>query len=315
MTLEGIRDDPNHNSASSSSGGTMVRIAKDLLSANLALIHTLLITHFVPLLSSSSSQGHLEISSIFKGVSKLRGNPTFLVAMCDAISSISPNVRRPLVCVFLQRFVSNTIKAYFTRQNELMRRVTSVNVDAVTENDKQVLYYICGYIIHALRKKYMRLKSAKAKRILDCLGVLEKNSSSDDVSSAWTDALDRGGLKRPCLKFFKLIMQIEKWLRDIVSIKYLKSDTLVNLKARLLDYNLLKASWNKIIDNGHYDCNMIMLEHVLALFLKVRGFAITKLYRKTLLMEKKKTKAAKKEKAKRPGAIRQKLKSMNELNL
>ena len=186
-----------------------------------------------------------------------------------------------------------------------------VNVDILTDNDKQVLFYICGYLIHALRKQYFRLKSVKARRLVECIDCLQvADNVVNNLSSKWLDALDRGGLKRPCMKFFNLIVQVEKWVRDVVSVKQLKSDSLVNLKAKLLDYNLLKLSWQNIT-SGHSECSMIVLEHVLSLFLKVRGFAITKLYRKTLQknVKPKKTKTDKSNKSLRNG-----LKSLNNLN-
>ena len=310
-TLEGIRDDPIHNLSSSTSGGQMVKIAKNLLSVNLSALHAVLLTHLMAIITVSPS-GQINIANILQRIGQMRYDTTFVSAMRQTLTTLLPSeISVRFLNLFLQRFISEFIKAYFARQNELLEKIVVANVDILTDNDKQVLFYICGYLIHALRKQYFRLKSVKARRLLECIDCLQLgNDVVNNLSSKWLDALDRGGLKRPCMKFFNLIVQVEKWVRDVVSVKQLKSDSLVNLKAKLLDYNLLKLSWQNIT-SGHSECSMVVLEHVLSLFLKVRGFAITKLYRKTLQknVKPKKTKTDKSNKSLRNG-----LKSLNNLN-
>ena len=46
-------------------------------------------------------------------------------------------------------------------------------------------------------------------------------------------------------KLFILIVQVERRVRDMVNVKRLNSDSPVNLKSTLLDYNFLKLSWEK----------------------------------------------------------------------
>ena len=89
-------------------------------------------------------------------------------------------------------------------------------------------------------EKVLLLKSDKAKQLLVCLDCLISSDPSVKVPSSWTDNMNHGGLKMPCLKLFTLIVQVERWVRDMVNVKRLNSDSPVNLKSTLLDYNFLK---------------------------------------------------------------------------
>ena len=60
------------------------------------------------------------------------------------------------------------------------------------------------------------------------------------VLSDLTDYMNRGGLKIPCGKFNKICLQIERWIRNMVSTTNLNTESLVNLKATILKYRLLQ---------------------------------------------------------------------------
>ena len=158
---------------------------------------------------------------------------------------------------------------------------------SVTDNDRQVLYYVCGFILHAIRKRY--LKSKKTKSMCAMLNML--SDSTKCLESTWTEALDRGGLKRPLEKFFTIMVQVERWVRDIVDVGNLQADTLINLKEKLIHYRLLRVSWEKIRTDDDHNKWMV-LDHILGLFFKVRGFAVTRLVRRQILQKRKASKIA-----------------------
>ena len=277
-----------------------------LLAANLSHVHAVLLTHMSSLFTLNSSEQNA--SGFFRGMSKLRINATFISEMKVAVSALLPeDIPIRYVKPFIQRLLTELITNYFKRQNELINREATNTVETLTENDKQVVHYICGYLIHSLRKKYFKIKNEKAKQLQSCLNFLTSSDTSENVPSAWTDTMNRGGLKKPCAKFFTLIIQTERWVREVVNVKRLNSDSLVNLKSTLLEYNMLKVSWEKILP-GNLPLKWTLLEHVISLFLKVRGFAVTKLIRKTLkLQHKTKSKAGSKQKS-----LRTELKAMTE---
>ena len=309
-SLEDIQKDAFNSMPESCSGGHIIQTATALITANLSFVYALLLSHLIGHISSNISQKTVRqrASGVFRWINKLRLNVTFLEQMKGALSDLLPaNIPRIYIKPFIQRFLTEFTTNYFKRQNQLLNMEATNAAESVTENDREVIHYICGYLIHSLRKRYYRVKSDKGKQMLSCLDALISSNPSEKIPSSWTDSMNRGGLKMPCLKFFTLIVQIERWVRDVVNVKRLHSDSLVNLKSTLLDYNLLKVSWEKILASD-VSVKWIVLEHVLSLFLKVRGFAVTRLIRKTVqLHQKEKVKAGSKGKA-----VRRELKARSE---
>ena len=74
---------------------------------------------------------------------------------------------------------------------------------------------------------------------------------------------------------------------------------------KLMEYQLLKACWDRLMQNC--DSKWLLLDHVLTLFLKVRGFALVKLVRKELCKKRKNSKVA----AGAKKALRKELQEMN----
>ena len=111
--------------------------------------------------------------------------------------------------------------------------------------DQQVIYYICGYLLHGLKKKFYKLKSKK-EEYLRCEEHLISNDDASSVPSSWIDKMNRGGLKKQCPKFYKIFVQIEHWIRNFVSTKRLDANSLTNLLATLMEYKLLQRAWAKL---------------------------------------------------------------------
>ena len=287
-SLHDIANDKFHNLPSSAKGPSMIKFAKGLLATHMAGVYAVLLAHLSAIFISF---GHnCNVSELLIRIARLRHATIFIKQMQDSISSavqMDPNLHVHLK-QFVQRLLTQITTNYFKRQNELMEKIEIQDTATVTEKDKQVIYYICGFIVHALRKKYSKLKSNKLK-LLKCLESLI-TQDNDSVPSSWTEKMDRGGLKKTRKEFYTIFVQIERWVRDLVSTNRLSTNSLVNLKAILMDYTLLQNSWKKLFP-GASTIEWTVLEHCIDLFLKVRGFAITKLVRRKLLLEQKKSKA------------------------
>ena len=61
--------------------------------------------------------------------------------------------------------------------------------------------------------------------------------------------------KKPCPKFYTIFVQIEHWIRKLVSTKQLDANSLTNLQATLMDYKLLQRAWQNCSRQIHLQLN------------------------------------------------------------
>ena len=284
--VEDVLNSQFHASSKSKFGHELRSIAQQLLAIDLTIFHTLLLAHFTVIFSSTG-----DILRLLQQVYQLRVNDAFINKACQILSEFMPSVSKDLIRRFVQRLIGNLITRFFMRQNKLLEQEVQINAKELSTNDRQVLFHICGYIIHKLRKRYRKSRSKGIHHLHELVANLQQQGENNsNVPSGWTEILDRGGLKKPNYNFFLLITQVERWLRGIADIDNLNANSLINLKGKLMEYNLLKLSWGKLMPEN--DNKWIVLEHVLSLFLKIRGFAITRLVRKQMQLKRKNTKIA-----------------------
>jgi len=281
-TLQQLQSDPFHKLSRSSMGKTIIDISSKLATANLATLHILLISHIMQIFASTPDIN-------FTGLHKLRTNQEFLEGFMDVIF-LSGNFELPLnfARLYVQRFVTCFVAVYLKRQVELLNVNTQRLIQSITENDKQVLFYVSGFIFHSLRKRYIKAKS-KSDELTHLIQNLKDDGNNSDYSK-WTVTLNRGGLQKPSHKFVQFIFQVERWVRDMAPTNAnLKADSFMDLQENLMSYSLLRHSWEKIVTDKS-EHKFLILDHVLGLFLKIRGFAVTKLLRKQLQQKRKASK-------------------------
>ena len=252
----------------------------------------------------------VDSAKLLKNAHQVRLNIDFINGFSDIIvQNMTTEVPVRFLKRFVQHFLTKFIASFLKRKAQLIDTHKELTVEALTDNDNQVIFYICGYIIHALKKRYYKIKKhCKRDRLLSLLDNLRSTDDEDLPVSDWMKVMNRGGLKKPSDKFYKLMVQVERWLRESVHTENLHQDSLVLLKVKLMDYQLLNTCWARIVTNG--EDKFLLLDHVLALFLKVRGFALVKLVRKDICKKRKQSKVA----AGTTKALRRELKEMNKTN-
>lgn len=206
---------------------------------------------------------------------QLRHDNRFIDPFLDIIFSNIIGLELRFAHMFVQRFLTSFIHCFIKRRVELLDINCNHDVSLVSDNDRHVLFYICGFIIHALKKRYMKRKDT-APQLLVLLDSFYADNNEKSSSSEWTEMLDRGGLKKPCNQFFVLFTQVERWIREVIDGNKLHANSLVDLKDKLIEYRLLRVSWEQLISDDD-TMKWILLEHALGLFLKIRGFAVTRL--------------------------------------
>lgn len=147
------------------------------------------------------------------------------------------------------------------------------------------MFFICGYIITALGKRYSKVKSKpnREKHLSQINGLL--NTSQEHSFTVKYVKLyeiqNRGGLKKPCDKFFFLIREFERVIRENVDSHDPSPDTFLKaeLKEQILDTYMVKhyseelfPSQIKAPENDDHS----YVEDILNIFLTVRGFAVAK---------------------------------------
>ena len=301
--LEDLKHDKNHTSPDSIAGQFILQIAAVLL-LQLPTLCSFLFVHL------NSAFLDVDSSQLFKNAHQLRLNIDFINGFSDIIvQNMTMEIPAKFLKRFVQHFLTKFIASFLKRKAELIDTHKELEVETLSDNDNQVIFYICGYIIHALKKRYYKIKRhSKRDRLLSSLDNLLSTDNEDLPVSDWMKAMNRGGLKKPSDKFYKLMVQVEKWLRESVHTENLHQDSLISLKVKLMDYQLLNTCWDRIVTIG--DDKLLLLDHVLALFLKVRGFALVKLVRKDICKKRKQSKTA----AGTKKSLRRELKEMNKAN-
>ena len=92
----------------------------------------------------------------------------------------------------------------------------------VSVNDQSILFYIAGFIIKALKKRYY-VVSSKNLTIIDKLVSHSDSSSFVTSYSEWFNKQDRGGLQKPSDNFFLLVRELEYIVRKSLSDRYCAS--------------------------------------------------------------------------------------------
>jgi hypothetical protein len=89
----------------------------------------------------------------------------------------------------------------------------------VSVNDQSILFYIAGFIIKALKKRYY-VVSSKNLTIIDKLVSHSDSSSFGTSYSEWFNKQDRGALQKKSDNFFLLVRELENIVHKSLSDRY-----------------------------------------------------------------------------------------------
>ena len=182
---------------------------------------------------------------------------------------------------FLQVFLLDLVGEVF-RQLVKSATAKSQNIsESVSDNDSTVLYYIAGFIIGALQKRYSKLRNASVREEkLDNLRELTSRNSETTFTEKFSGMIerkDRGGLRKPCDSFFFMVREFENVVRRNVDMDNLSGTPMMKapLKEKILDSFMVKHYGNELFRDP--DTAEMYIEECMDLFLTVRGFAAAKL--------------------------------------
>ena len=152
----------------------------------------------------------------------------------------------------------------------------------ISDNDQSILYYIAGYILRSLHKKYLRYSKHKLS-LVDKFSDNSENHNFVQKYDRWYKIQDRGGLQKPCDTFFLLVRELELIVRKSVTAKLSAHSLLLGpLKENIMESFMVKYYCDLLIPNESCEVVSSVTEDIVHLFLTIRGYAVTRLERNKL---------------------------------
>lgn len=130
----------------------------------------------------------------------------------DKMVSLVPSCDPRTVKLFLQLMFEDIVGEILYQQTKLLTETSDKEQSALSTNDQTILYYIAGYIVNVLLKRYAKHCSKK----LSCVSNFTLSSESQGfvkVYDKWYNIQNRGGLKKPCDAMFLLVRELEVIVR------------------------------------------------------------------------------------------------------
>ena len=198
-----------------------------------------------------------------------------------------------MVKQFVQCFLDElvyVILEYLTLQRQ-KSSVECQKSEPVSDHDQNTLYYICGYLINVMNKKHgsysgLQNKSVHLKELVKNLQLSSHgNSKYLEKYQVWTNKINRGGLMYPCDALYLLIRQTESVIRKSVKTKNIGHTSLNVEKLTVIADAVVQHHWTSMMGNEVSSHSAFLLEDIISLFVRLRGFAVAKSSKRKHLKE------------------------------
>ncbi|CAG2199464.1 unnamed protein product [Mytilus edulis] len=192
---------------------------------------------------------------------------------------------------FIQIVMLELINQLLSQQTIQEQKSSDINHSELSENDQNILYYICGYIIRACEKRYSKLKGDLRSMKINCIEQVKSTSTTNSFVSKynkWTEKNDRGGLIMPSDNFYLLTREFETVVRKHLGDQELNAKSLLHdkLKELIMESFMVKYYSEQIFVGIDYDDYVLILEDIIHLFLTIRGFSTAKVIRNKMIKDK-----------------------------
>ncbi|XP_070189241.1 uncharacterized protein [Littorina saxatilis] len=232
---------------------------------------------------------------------ELMSDETYCAKITELLLSFhcQNNISQRAVSLFSACLHDELLKCIAAYGAKLLKQKSEEKVDALSDNDKGVLYYVAGHVLFVLLKKTTdKEREAQIKHL--CLSGLVENAA---VPRQWLEYRDRGGLTEPSAEFFELVVSLESVLRKEISMDSLTPGSLKACK--LLEIILADLSvqqqWEKVTSGkGHQS----LLEAIINYFLRIRGHAVVKVVNEKQKQDNVKKSSSLRKNLKHKGALR-----------
>ncbi|CAG2231975.1 unnamed protein product [Mytilus edulis] len=247
---------------------------------NSALVQDILLKYFQPIFveTTSNISSSCDKEQMFRRLHISRVKPE----LANTFHSHCPSYSLNCTNLFLQMVHEDIVGEIFKVQTMTAVQKSTSNQEKLTENDQSILYYIAGYTIRALQKRYTRYSTKK----LSVINKFTDNSSGVNFVKQydkWYKTQDRGGLQKPSDSLFLLIRELETIIRKTVEPSYSASSLLIDpLKEAMMEGFMVKHYCDILMQGETADIVSAITEDIIHLFLTIRGFAVTRIERNKL---------------------------------
>ena len=174
-----------------------------------------------------------------------------------------------------QEFFEARLKAEFHEK----QGPSEVTTDDITDHEKNILMYACGYVPATLIRKYEKRNESKFASFVQCLQQMAVGVAEDsfyDYAKQWFHLINRGGafeLGDSGLNFFLMVeKKIRTYLNNIYEAQCDPRDQVIS--GLLKDEDILYY-WSMVYVSLTEEEACELLSDILNLWLTVRGFSVT----------------------------------------
>lgn len=168
------------------------------------------------------------------------------------------------------------------------------------KDELNALQYACGYIPHALLKRYEKSTGSKFDKFIECLGDMAVRSECNsenllDYTKEWIDRVNRGGLFPLNDATYRFFVSVEKETRTILPSHMTKTQVSADSFKRDVIQKIMRSrniQWHWTLISQSIDSEeeaIELLKEIVTLWVTVRGFSITATWMEIFKQEKKKT--------------------------
>ena len=157
--------------------------------------------------------------------------------------------------------------------------VATPTTEKLSSEEKNIIRYVSGFVPLKLMKKYRKVKGAKAGDFVECLSHMAVDgpeSSFYDYTKEWIKLVDCGGLFNVNDNSYVFFRALELLTRSVL-LRHFKSsssskDTLIK---DIIDGDDILQLWSELsIDIPNADEANELLQHVIELWITIRGHSM-----------------------------------------
>lgn len=179
------------------------------------------------------------------------------------------------------------IEATFRVEPEESTQSDAAETAPLTKDEENILRYACGYVGLKLYQRFIKMPGEKAAQFVECLGNMHSEgptSSLLDYTKEWVEKVNRGGLFDISDEAYRLFVSIELVMKSKL-MEHLKKQRMTEDsregKSVIIDYVLKNNdvqfySSMLSVDIQEEQHNSELLQHIIQLWLTIRGFSISK---------------------------------------
>ena len=177
------------------------------------------------------------------------------------LKCINPTVAPTVISSLLYSLVTSYITQLLKQHSSNSQGFQKLKLELSKEEEK-ILYYVAGYLVFSLLKKYRKLEKSKKKhhiaiasiQFLESLRVSGDNSfNSNDFETyvqEWLCRVNRGGLVKVNQQAFFFIYKIEITVRNLLNISIIKEYRDEDLRSVLLKLMMeseeINSAWESV---------------------------------------------------------------------